>query len=72
VDCGNGLLVFQYAVLHDDTVMVGLPIKPLIAYIDCGAQTTRQQLFHYHHWCLWTVHCDVTNNVLADDLLLFG
>jgi len=31
-------LTFQYAVLHDDTVTVGPPIKPLIGYIDCGAQ----------------------------------
>lgn len=35
----GGSLVFQYAVFHDDTVSVGPPIKPLIAYIDCGAQT---------------------------------
>lgn len=35
----GGSLVFQYAVLHDDTVTVGPPIKPLIGYIDCGAQT---------------------------------
>jgi len=31
-------LTFQYAVLHDDTVTVGPPVKPLIGYIDCGAQ----------------------------------
>ena len=31
-------LTFQYAVFHDDTVAVGPPIKPLIGYIDCGAQ----------------------------------
>jgi hypothetical protein len=35
----GGSLVFQYAVFHDDTVSVGPPIKPLIGYIDCGAQT---------------------------------
>jgi len=35
----GGSLVFQYAVLHDDTVTVGPPVKPLIGYIDCGAQT---------------------------------
>jgi hypothetical protein len=35
----GGSLVFQYAVLHDDSVTVGPPIKPLIGYIDCGAQT---------------------------------
>jgi hypothetical protein len=35
----GGSLVFQYAVLHDDTVSTGPPIKPLIGYIDCGAQT---------------------------------
>lgn len=35
----GGSLVFQIAVLHDDTVTVGPPIKPLIGYIDCGAQT---------------------------------
>jgi hypothetical protein len=35
----GGSLVFQYAVFHDDTVTVGPPIKPLIGYIDCGAQT---------------------------------
>lgn len=28
-------LVFRYAVLHDDSVAVGPPIKPLIGYIDC-------------------------------------
>jgi hypothetical protein len=31
-------LTFQHAALHDDTVTVGPPIKPLIGYIDCGAQ----------------------------------
>jgi hypothetical protein len=35
----GGSLVFQYAVLHDDTVSTGPPVKPLIGYIDCGAQT---------------------------------
>jgi hypothetical protein len=35
----TGNLVFQHAVLHDDTVTVGPPIKPLYGYIDCGAQT---------------------------------
>ncbi len=35
----GGSLVFQYAVFHDDTVTVGPPVKPLIGYIDCGAQT---------------------------------
>jgi hypothetical protein len=35
----GGSLVFRYAVLHDDTVTVGPPIKPLYGYIDCGAQT---------------------------------
>jgi hypothetical protein len=35
----GGSLVFQYAVLHDDTVVTGPPAKPLIGYIDCGAQT---------------------------------
>ena len=35
----TGNLVFQIAVLHEDTVTVGPPIKPLIGYIDCGAQT---------------------------------
>ena len=34
----GGTLTFQYAVFHDDTVTVGPPIKPLIGYIDCGAQ----------------------------------
>jgi hypothetical protein len=34
----GGTLTFQYLVLHDDTVAVGPPIKPLIGYIDCGAQ----------------------------------
>ncbi len=32
-------LVFQYVVFHDDSITVGPPIKPLIGYIDCGAQT---------------------------------
>ncbi len=32
-------LTFRYVVFHDDTVTVGPPIKPLIGYIDCGAQT---------------------------------
>lgn len=35
----GGSLVFQYAVFHDDSITVGPPIKPLIGYIDCGAQT---------------------------------
>jgi hypothetical protein len=35
----GGSLVFQHAALHDDTVTVGPPIKPLLGYIDCGAQT---------------------------------
>ena len=35
----GGSLVFQIAALHDDTVTVGPPIKPLLGYIDCGAQT---------------------------------
>src|SRR5436190_9607082 len=35
----GGSLVFQYAVLHDDSIGTGPPIKPLILYIDCGAQT---------------------------------
>lgn len=34
----GGTLTFQIAVLHDDTVTVGPPVKPLIGYIDCGAQ----------------------------------
>ena len=34
----GGTLTFQMAVLHDDTVSTGPPIKPLIGYIDCGAQ----------------------------------
>lgn len=34
----GGTLTFQYAVLHDDTVSTGPPVKPLIGYIDCGAQ----------------------------------
>jgi hypothetical protein len=35
----GGSLVFQYAVLHDDSIGTGPPVKPLIGYIDCGAQT---------------------------------
>lgn len=35
----GGSLVFQHLVLHDDTVVTGPPAKPLICYIDCGAQT---------------------------------
>lgn len=35
----GGSLVFQYAVYHDDTVATGPPVKPLLGYIDCGAQT---------------------------------
>lgn len=35
----GGSLVFRYAVLHDDSIGTGPPIKPLIGYIDCGAQT---------------------------------
>ena len=35
----GGSLVFQHAALHDDTVTVGPPIKPLYGWIDCGAQT---------------------------------
>lgn len=35
----GGSLVFQIAVFHDDTVSTGPPIKPLLGYIDCGAQT---------------------------------
>ncbi len=35
----TGNLVFQYAVFHDDTIVTGPPAKPLIGYIDCGAQT---------------------------------
>lgn len=31
-------LTFQTAALHDDTVTVGPPIKPLLGWIDCGAQ----------------------------------
>jgi len=31
-------LTFQIAALHDDTVATGPPVKPLIGYIDCGAQ----------------------------------
>jgi hypothetical protein len=31
-------LTFQIATLHDDTGSTGPPIKPLIGYIDCGAQ----------------------------------
>jgi hypothetical protein len=32
-------MTFRYAVFHDDTVATGPPVKPLIGYIDCGAQT---------------------------------
>lgn len=35
----GGSLVFQYAALHDDSIGTGPPIKPLIGWIDCGAQT---------------------------------
>ena len=35
----GGTLTFQYAVLHDDTVSTGPPAKPLVGYIDCGAQS---------------------------------
>jgi hypothetical protein len=35
----GGTLTFQIAVFHDDTVSTGPPIKPLIGYIDCGAQS---------------------------------
>jgi len=35
----GGTLTFQYAVLHDDTVSTGPPAKPLILYIDTGAQS---------------------------------
>lgn len=35
----GGTLTFQYAVIHDDTVATGPPVKPLIGYIDCGAQS---------------------------------
>lgn len=35
----GGTLTFQYAVLHDDTVSTGPPVKPLVGYIDCGAQS---------------------------------
>lgn len=35
----GGSLVFQHAVFHDDSITVGPPIKPLIGWIDCGAQT---------------------------------
>ena len=31
-------LTFQHAALHDDTVSTGPPVKPLIGWIDCGAQ----------------------------------
>jgi hypothetical protein len=34
----GGTLTFQIAVLHDDTVATGPPAKPLVGYIDCGAQ----------------------------------
>lgn len=35
----GGTLTFQYAVMHDDTVSTGPPVKPLVGYIDCGAQS---------------------------------
>jgi hypothetical protein len=35
----GGSLVFQHCAFHDDTVSTGPPVKPLIGYIDCGAQT---------------------------------
>jgi hypothetical protein len=35
----GGSLVFETAALHDDTVTVGPPIKPLVGWIPCGAQT---------------------------------
>lgn len=35
----SGTLTFQYAVLHDDSIATGPPVKPLIGYIDCGAQS---------------------------------
>lgn len=35
----GGSLVFEWFVLHDDTVSTGPPVKPLIGYMDCGAQT---------------------------------
>lgn len=31
----GGGLVFRYAVLHDDFIASGPPVKPLIGYIDC-------------------------------------
>ena len=34
----GGTLTFQYAVFHDDSIGTGPPVKPLIGYIDCGAQ----------------------------------
>ena len=34
----GGSLTFQIAVIHDDTVSTGPPIKPLVGYVDCGAQ----------------------------------
>jgi hypothetical protein len=34
----GGTLTFQYVVAHDDTVSTGPPVKPLIGYIDAGAQ----------------------------------
>lgn len=34
----GGSLTFQIATYHDDTVSTGPPVKPLIGYIDCGAQ----------------------------------
>lgn len=33
-------MTFRYAVLHDDSVAVGPPIKPLIGYIDCDPAAT--------------------------------
>jgi hypothetical protein len=35
----GGSLVFQYVVFHDETISTGPPAKPLIGYIDAGAQT---------------------------------
>jgi len=35
----GGTLTFQHAVLHDDTVSTGPPVKPLVGWIDCGAQS---------------------------------
>jgi hypothetical protein len=35
----GGSLVFQYAAVHDDSIGTGPPVKPLIGYIDVGAQT---------------------------------